>query len=435
MQARPAPAPRAARGMKWWGWGDDGVAFTHEDKPALRGFIQRVLDLDIDRPITRPVAFEDLTIAEPTLGDALRGALEDAVGADHVSTDPLDRVVHARGKCLRDLVRHRSGDVGRVPDVVVRPGDEAAVEGVLRAALAADAVVIPFGGGTNISGSLEAPPDEPRTIVSVDMSRMSRVLEIDEGSRLARLQTGVFGPDLERQLNARGWTMGHFPDSFTHSTLGGWIATRSSGMQSDRYGDVAELTRGLRVVTPSGILVVRPVPHASTGPSVREMVLGSEGRLGIITEATIHVRPVPSERKILGYLFPTWTAGLAAMRDIAASEASPSVTRVSDPAETAFSFAMRDAPTPLDRVKSKALQTFLRRRGLDLESMCLALIGYEGSRPHVSTQRKLTQRIVKRHGGLSIGSSPGRLYDQKRVDTPYIPDFLLERGAPADGSE
>jgi alkyldihydroxyacetonephosphate synthase len=165
------------------------------------------------------------------------------------------------------------------------------------------------------------------------------------------------------------------------------------------------------------------------------MVLGSEGRLGVITEATIHVRRVPPERKILGYLFPTWTAGLTAIRDIAASEAAPSVTRLSDAAETAFSFALRDAPTPLDRVKSKALQAFLRRRDWNLEAMCLSLIGYEGSPDHVATQRKLSERIVKRHGGLCIGRSPGRLYDQKKFDTPYIRDFLLDRGAPADVSE
>jgi alkyldihydroxyacetonephosphate synthase len=422
--------------MKWWGWGHEGVAFTHEDKPGLRGFIQRVLALDLTRPGTPPLAFDELTVSEPVLGDALRGALEDAVGAEHVSTDALDRVVHARGKSLRDLVRHRGGDVGRVPDVVVRPGDEAAVEGVLRAALAGDAVVIPFGGGTNISGSLEAPPAETRTVVSVDMSRLNQVLEIDDGSRLARVQAGVFGPDLERQLNARGWTMGHFPDSFTHSTLGGWIATRSSGMQSDKYGDIADLTRAMRVVTPAGTLVTRPVPHTSTGPSVREMVLGSEGRLGIITEATVHVHRLPEQRTILGYLFPDWERALAAMQAIAESEASPSVTRVSDSYETAFSFSTRKHPTPLDRAKSKALTTFLeRRKGYDLEAMCLSFIGYEGSKAHVATQRKLVGKIVSRHGGLCIGSSPGELYDQKKFDTPYIRDFLLDRGAPADVSE
>jgi alkyldihydroxyacetonephosphate synthase len=184
--------------------------------------------------------------------------------------------VHARGKSLRDLVRQRRGELGRVPDIVVRPAAEAEVAEVLRAALDADAVVIPFGGGTSISGSLEAPRAETRTVVSVDLARMDRVLEIDETSRLARVQAGVYGPRLEEQLNARGWTFGHYPDSFTHSTLGGWIATRSSGMQSDRYGDIADITRGLRVVTPAGLLAVRPVPSTSTGPSVREMVIGSE---------------------------------------------------------------------------------------------------------------------------------------------------------------
>jgi alkyldihydroxyacetonephosphate synthase len=307
---------------------------------------------------------------------------------------------------------------------------------VLRAAIAADAVVIPFGGGTNISGSLEAPPEETRTIVSVDMSRMDRVLQIDEGSRLARVQAGVFGPDLERQLNARGWTAGHFPDSFTHSTLGGWIATRSSGMQSDKYGDIADLTRAVRVVTPAGTLATRPVPHTSTGPSVREMVLGSEGRLGIITEATVHVHRVPEQRMILGYLFPDWPRAVAAMQALAESEAAPTVTRVSDAFETAFSFATRKDQTPLDRVKSKALTTYLeRRRGYDLEAMCLSFIGYEGSKAHVAAQRKLVGRIVSRFGGLCIGSSPGELYDQKKFDTPYIRDFLLDRGAPADVSE
>jgi alkyldihydroxyacetonephosphate synthase len=421
--------------MKWWGWGAEDVSFTHEGKPGLAPFIERVLSLDVRRPLTGGVAFEDLEIPSTALPDGLRAQLERAVGAEHVSTDDRERVTHGRGKSLTDLVRQRRGDLGRLPDAVVRPTDEDEVAAVVEAALEEDAVLIPFGGGSSISGSLEAESGETRPVISIDMGRMNRVLSIDATSQLAHVQAGVFGPDLERQLNAQGWTCGHFPDSFTYSTLGGWIATRSSGMQSDRYGDIAELTRGLRVVTASGTLVVRPVPSTSTGPSVREMLLGSEGRLGVITEATIHVRRVPPERKILGYLFPTWAAGLAAMRDIAASEASPSITRVSDAAETAFSFALRDAPTLVDRAKSKALQTFLKGRGWDLEAMCLSLIGYEGTTNHVTRQRKLSERIVKRHGGLGIGSSPGTLYDQKKFDTPYIRDFLLDRGAPADVSE
>ncbi|MBV9048854.1 MAG: FAD-binding oxidoreductase [Solirubrobacterales bacterium] len=424
------------RAMKWWGWGDEEVAFTHEDKPALAPFIERAIAVDVSRDFSRPVPLAELDVSDPTLTPGLRGGLERAVGPEWVSTDRLDRVVHARGKSLRDLVRHRRGELGRLPDVVVRPGDENQASAVVLAALEADAVVIAFGGGTNISGSLEVPPEEARTVISVDLARLDQLLAIDALARLARVQAGVSGPSLEEQLNARGWTMGHFPDSFTHSTLGGWIATRSSGMQSDKYGDVAELTRGLRVVTPAGTLLIRPVPSTSTGPSVREMLLGSEGRLGIITEATVHVHRLPQRRTILGYLFPTWYDGLAAIRDVAASEASPSLTRLSDARETEFSFATRKTPTILDRLQSSALSTYLqRRRSFDLGAMCLSFVGYEGTDRYVTAQRKAVGRIFGRHGGLCIGSGPGVLYDQKKFDTPYIRDYLLDRGALADVSE
>ena len=423
-------------GMKWSGWGDEGVSFSHEDKPAFRPFVKQQLDLDVARATSGSVGFEELRIPEPSLSPSLRAALEAAVGEHKLSTEAHDRVVHARGKSLRDLVRHRHGDIGRLPDVVVRPGDEQQVATTLRATLEADAIVIPFGGGSSISGSLEAPPAEERTVISVDLGRLDRVLAVDDASRIARVQAGVFGPRLEEQLNARGWTLGHFPDSFTHSTLGGWIATRSSGMQSDQFGDIADLVRAVRVVTPAGILVTRPVPSASTGPSVREMVLGSEGRLGIVTEATVHVRRTAERRTILGYLLPTWPAALAAMRDIAASEASPSVTRVSDAPETRFSFATKQGSSLVDAVKSKALRLYLERwRQFDVDAMCLSFIGYEGTGGHVTAQRKLVGRIVARHGGLCIGSGPGALYDQKKFDTPYIRDYLLDRGVLADVSE
>ncbi len=422
--------------MKWWGWGLEEISFSHADKPGLRPFIRRHLDVDVGRSTTRPVSFEALTVPESSLSSGLRAVLEDALGGDQVSTDALDRVVHARGKSLRDLVRHRRGVLGRIPDVVVRPDGEEEVEALVRAAVEADAVLIPFGGGTNISGSLEPSEAETRTIISVDLGRMDRVVVIDAESRLATVQAGILGPQLEEQLNAQGWTLGHFPDSFTHSSLGGWIATRSSGMQSDKYGDVADLTRAVRVVTPRGLLVTRPVPVTSTGPSVREMVLGSEGRLGIICEATVQVHRLSESRKILGYLFPDWPRAVAAMREIAASEAAPSVMRVSDARETQFSFATKRESSAVDGLKSKALAIYLtRRRGFDLEAMCLSFVGYEGSQAHVAAQIKLVKGIVSRHGGVGIGAGPGALYDQKKFDTPYIRDFLLDCGALGDVSE
>lgn len=424
------------KAMKWWGWGQDGVEFTHDDKPKLAPFVHRHIGVDVSRPSTKPPRFAELELPDPQLPASLREALEQAVTPERLSTTPLDRVTHVRGKSLRDLVRQRQGDMPRLPDAVVRPANESEVAAVMRAALDADAVVIPFGGGTSISGSLEPEADEQRPVISVDLGLLDRVEEIDSHSRLARVQAGVLGPQLEEQLAAEGYTLGHFPDSFNHSTLGGWIATRSSGMQSDAYGDISDLTRGLRVITPSGTLVVRPVPAASNGPSIREMILGSEGRLGIITEATVKVRQLPASRSILGYLFPSWSEGLAAMRDIAASECQVSVSRLSDADETRFTFATRRNPTPIDWVKSKALMTFLQRsRGFDLDQMCLSFLGFEGSRRHVEAQRRAVGAIVKSHGGICIGAGPGRLYDQKKFDTPYIRDFLLDRGVAADVSE
>ncbi len=377
-----------------------------------------------------------MDIAASRASAELRNELVGIVGEEHLHDDALDRVVHTYGKSIRDLVRLRANDLGRLPDVVVYPGSEAEVTSIMDLVLRHNAVLIPFGGGTNIAGSLEAPRTESRTIISLDMTRMDAIIDIDVAARTAQVQAGVLGPHLEAQLNEQGWTIGHFPDSFNHSTLGGWIATRSSGMQSDKYGDIADLTRGVRVVSPHGLVNIRPVPSTSTGPSVREMILGSEGRLGVITEATIQVHRIPQQRKILGYLFPTWAIGLRVMQEIAESDATPSVTRISDSNETGFSFATKKPGGRMDAAQSAALKIFLqKRKGFVLEDMCLSFIGFEGSAEHVKINRKLVGDIVSRHGGLCVGSGPGELYDQKKFDTPYIRDFLLDRGGLADVSE
>jgi alkyldihydroxyacetonephosphate synthase len=426
----------AVKHMKWWGWGEDGISFHYNDKPAFAAFIKSALDIDVTEAPARVSNFDGFSIPDPVVPNGLLESIESAVAANNVKTDALDRIVHAYGKGLRDLVRIRRGDLGRLPDVVVYPGSEQEVAELVKIALAANVVLIPFGGGTNISGCLEAPRTERRPVVSVDMSRMSNILEVDETARLARIQAGALGPDIERELNGRGWTLGHFPDSFNHSTLGGWIATRSSGMQSDKYGDIADLTRAVRVVTPAGLLVTRPVPSAATGPSVREMILGSEGRLGIITEATVHVHRIPQKRQIYGYLFPDWKRGLRAMAAIAESDAAPSVTRVSDASETRFSFATKKHESFAGRAKTAMSKFYLEQiKRFDVQRMCLSFIGYEGSEEHVNIQKRRVDEIVGRHGGMCVGTKPGELYDRKKFDTPYIRDFLLDRGALADVSE
>lgn len=421
--------------MKWWGWGVEGVAFHHEDKPNLAPFVLKAVDLDLNQPATSPLSFDDLEIPDSLAGEDLLAGLRGVVGEEHTTTDAMERVVHTYGKSLRDLIRLRAGDIPRVPDVIVYPLDEAEVQQVVNLVVSSDAVLIPFGGGSNISGSLEPRRAETRVVVSLDLGRLNKVIDIDEESGLARIQAGTLGPDIEEQLSKRGWTLGHFPDSFTHSTLGGWVATRSSGMQSDKYGDIADIVRGVRVAMPQETLVIRPLPSTSTGPSVREMILGSEGRLGVITEVTVQVHRIPEERVILGYFFPNWDAGMKAMKEISESDATPSITRLSDANETGFTFATRKKSTGVSSLVSKGLMKFLDRKGWDLTEICLSFIGYEGSKSHVTRQKGLVKSIITKHGGIVVGKGPGELYDQKKFDTPYIRDFLLDRGAMADVSE
>lgn len=421
--------------QKWWGWGEESLAYRYEDKPKFVPFVKKMVGVDITRTVQPIPPFSSLDVPASQLTDALRERFVEILGDGFVQTDDETRVVHAYGKGVRDLIRIRKGNLGRVPDVVLYPGTQQEVEALVDAAVEADAVVIPFGGGSNIVAALEAEPGESRQVVSVNMGRLRKVLEIDEVSGLAHIQAGVFGPDMEDQLTQRGWTMGHHPDSFVWSTLGGWIATRSSGMQSDKYGDIADIVRGVTMVMPGQVLQLRPLPSSSSGPSVREMVLGSEGRLGIITSVWVNVHRIPEAREIQAYFFPTYEDGLKACQQIVESDAAVMMARVSDPVETQYIMANGKKSGKVSSLANKAIQALMVRKGWDLENIAMSFIGFEGSENHVRYEKGLVGKIVRANGGMGVGKGPGSLYDQKKYDTPYIRDFMLDRGLICDVSE
>ena len=437
MSTAPQATTTAAevKHQKWWGWGEEGITWSHADKPKFAPFVMDKLGVDVNLPAPGAPPLRSFDVPESRLSTELRSTLNILVGPANVVTDDESRVVHAYGKGVRDLVRVRRGNFGRLPDAVVYPGGEADVVAIVDAVVAADGVLIPFGGGSNIVAALEALPDEPRQVISIDLGRMNKVLEIDEQSGLARIQAGVLGPDMEEQLNGAGWTLGHFPDSFIWSTLGGWIATRSSGAQSDKYGDIADITRGLRVVLPGRVVALRPLPSTSTGPSVREMIIGSEGRLGVITEAWVNVHRLAEVREIQAYFFPDYDSGIKAAEQVITSGARPMLLRVSDANETEFSMANGKQSSRVGHLMSQAIQQVMLRKGWDLTKICLSFIGYEGSVSHVRYTKSLVGKIVRANGGMAVGKGPGTLYDQKKFDIPYIRDFLLDRGIPADVSE
>jgi len=426
--------------MKWWGWGDPRVKFDAARHPGFWPFAKMVLGIDGDGPdvarggVGPPVALEDVRLPEARVHEGFLAQVRDALDAGQVCDSREERVVHAYGKGFRDLFRMQRGVADGAPDLVIYPLSEDDVVKVLRAAAQFDVAVIPFGGGSNIAGCLERMTSE-RMVVSLDMRRMRRVLEVDANSGTARIEAGVFGPDLEEQLASRGMTLGHFPDSFLHSTLGGWIATRSAGMQSDKYGKIEDMVVALRMVTPEGVLVTRAVPKASNGIDVKQVCIGSEGTLGVITEATMQVHERAERRVVPAFLFREFEGGIEAIRECVRRECVPAMVRLNDADKTALSVAFKPKASKLTQAVSRVFKGYLRAKGFDMPKACLMLAAFEGSEADVGAQLRLVSAMYRKFGGVSLGTSGGKSFEATKYDFPHIRDFLLERDVTTDVSE
>jgi alkyldihydroxyacetonephosphate synthase len=420
--------------MKWWGWGDEDVGFDSAAHPGAWPYAKEVLDVVGDEVVAPPVPIEVVQLRDAIRHDGFLADLQRSMRTDQICDSRRERVIHAYGKGFRDLFRMRHGMAEGAPDLVLYPESEGDVLVTLRAAARHDVVIIPFGGGSNIAGCLER-SESRRMAVSLDMRRMRRVLAVDAESCTARIEAGAFGPDLEEQLNAHGLTLGHFPDSFLHSTLGGWIATRSAGMQSDKYGKIEDMVIALRMVTPVGVLATRTVPKSSNGIDVNHMCIGSEGTLGVITEATMRVHPRPAARRTLGYLFPDFEAGIEAMHECVRKECVPSMLRLSDPDKTALSLAFRPPSSGLSQAVSKVMKGYLRAKGFDFARASLMLTTFEGGKEGVEHQQSRVNAIYRRLGAVDMGSGSGKSFESSKYDFPHIRDFLLDRGITSDVSE
>ncbi|HLM27439.1 MAG TPA: FAD-binding oxidoreductase, partial [Thermoleophilaceae bacterium] len=284
--------------MRWWGWGEDGHAVPLP--PAAERMLRD--ELGIDSAARRPpVGLEQVSVPDSRLPPVVRERLAAAVGAEHVRDGREDRIAHAVGRSYPDLVRIRSGDASSAPDAVVLPASAEQVAALLAACAEQRVAVTPFGGGTSVVGGVEPVRDGMAAAISLDLRRLDTTVWVDRTSLTARLDAGLFGPEVERRLAAEGVTLGHFPQSFEYSTVGGWVATRSAGQASTGYGRIDELVEGLRCVTPVGELAARALPASAAGPNLRELIVGSEGVLGVICEATVRVRPAPSARRYEGW--------------------------------------------------------------------------------------------------------------------------------------
>jgi alkyldihydroxyacetonephosphate synthase len=405
--------------MRWWGWGEDGHEVSLPE-PALTLLRD---ELGADPEARRaPVALDEVRLPEPRLPGGAARRLESAVGPDHVLDDRAARVGHAAGRSYADLVRLRAGDASSAPDAVVTPGSAEEVRAVLDACAAERVAVVPFGGGTSVVGGVEPVSDGFEGAVALDLRRLDRVLDVDRASLTATLEAGLLGPEAERRLGEQGVTIGHFPQSFEYSTVGGWVATRSAGQASSGYGRIDELVEGFRLVAPAGEVGRRAVPASAAGPDLRELIVGSEGVLGVICDATLRVRPVPELRRYEGWSFRSFAEGREAFRVMEQADASPDVARLSDEEETRLTLSLGSSGGAAQRAR----RAYLRLRGH--EGGCLAIVGFEGGEEDVERRRLRAGALLRAGGGLRLGRQPGEAWLRGRYSGPYLRDELLGRG-------
>ena len=423
------------RHMKWWGWGHEDVTFDDSTKPELWPYLKRELGVGEIR-WDKPVAFEEVTLPEQKNNEAFLAAIQAGLGDGQIVDDKKSRLVHAAGKSFRDLWLMRHGQVQFAPDCVVYPDTEEDVALVVRAAHEHGVVLVPFGGGSNIAGCLVPSDRGGRMVVSLDMCRMHRVLEVDRYSLTARIQPGVYGQHLEDQLAEHGVTLGHFPDSFLHSTLGGWVATRSAGMQSDIYGKIEDMVISLRMVTPSGTIITRTVPKSSNGIDIKHLCIGSEGILGVITEVVVQVHHKPEKEDWYGWLFPDFKSGLDAIHECHRADCMPTVTRLNDPKKTALSFAFKHPKTGIKDKIAKAFKWYIGNvKKIDFNQCCLMVVKYEGTPQAFNRIKNRVTAIYKKHRGVCLGAEPGRSFAKVKFDFPHLRDYVMDRSIMADVSE
>ena len=398
---------------RWNGWGN--VDTNYPVPPSAEAYLVKQIG-------------ELTPSADASLAEVLRSVPATRL-QDHPLVDltPEARLTHARGQSMPDWVALRSGRIPVFPDGVAFPLTEGDVHTLMGYARQNGATVIPYGGGSSVVGHIN-PLASDAPVLTLSLEKMTRLLDLDKNGRTASFEAGVCGPELELALSSRGYTLGHFPQSHEYSTLGGWIATRSSGQQSYLYGRIEQLFAGGRMETPRGVIELPHFPASAAGPDVKEIVLGSEGRMGVITQARVRISPLPEAEQFHGVFFPTWEAGAEAVRQIAQQRLPVSMLRLSNPQETETTLILSGKSWigPADRG--------LRLIGFG-DTRCLLVFGVTGTARHVTTTRGEVAALCRRQGGLLVGTVVGNTWKKSRFYSPYLRNTLWERGVAIDTLE
>ena len=400
---------------RWNGWGDDATSMTlNAGAVAMLG-----------ARLGPGVPAQDVTL-DAMLAQVPTSRLVDA--HTMIQTDAAARFAMGFGESFADWIRKRFGAPPPLPDGVAFPESTEQVRALLDLAHASNWMVIPFAGGTSVAGHLEC-PISARPILSINLTRMNRLLHLDQKSQLATFGAGTPGPLVEAQLRAHGYTLGHFPQSFEYSTVGGWVVTRSSGQQSLRYGRIEQLFAGGRMETPVGILNIPTFPAASAGPDLRELVLGSEGRFGILTEATLRVTPLPGHESFHAIFLPHWDAAEAAVHELAQRKLPLSMLRLSNAVETETNLTIAGHARLISW-----LERYLALRGCGA-GKCMLMLGVTADKSTARHALHEARRTLAQYGAVYIGTALGSRWAANRFKGPYLRNTLWEQGYSADTIE
>ena len=419
--------------MKWWGWGDPSITFPMADKPTLWPWVANKLGIVSVSPMAVPVDVSSIHLAPTRASVELLAELRRVLRSEQITVEPQERLLHSYGKSFPDLFRVRNGEVARAPDAVLFPDSHGQVEAIVRLASERDFCLIPFGGGTNIVGGINPDTGEARPMLTLSLRNMNNLISLDPESRTAVIQAGALGPKLEADLGQRGHSLGHFPDSFEYSTLGGWLATRSAGMQSDVYGKIEDMVVALKMVTPSGTLITKTVPTSSVGPDLNGIAVGSEGILGVITEATMRVHKSPAVKDYRGFLFRSFDDGVRGIQECLERGFAPSMIRLQDSGESELAFNMKAPKRGLEGWIQHQVKRWLGSRGY--KEPCILIVGFEGEEEAIAGPRRSALRIFKKHGGFALGKSVGTTWSTDKFNIPYLRDYIMDYGCMADVAE
>jgi len=401
---------------QWNGWGDEKNNLNFDLNPSARKYIRQQLG-------------KSSPLNEVSLKEVLARVPESNT-PEHplISTDAEVRLRHSRGQSIPDWLAMHSGDFGTFPDGVAFPESTEDVQELLNFSQNNDLVVIPYGGGTSVCGHIN-PQASDKPIITIAMSRMNRLMKLDKKSQIATFGAGTLGPDVEAQLVKEGYTLGHFPQSWELSSIGGWVASRSSGQQSLRYGRIEKMFAGGRIETLRGTLDIPTFPASSAGPDIREMFLGSEGRMGIITEVKVRVTPIAEQENFYVAFFPDWESGMDATREIIQNKLQLSMMRLSNAKETEAHLRLAGHEKMVN-----LLEKYLKLRGAD-EGKTMFTFGVTGTRGQCKSALKMTRKIIRKHAGVYTGTPMGKRWEHSRFRSPYLRQGLWDAGVIVDTME